>query len=72
MMILADAAVADSPLWVRIVFPIIPWVILFVLLWFVVKWQARATAKLLRRQIESVEAKLDRLIEVMERRSGDG
>jgi uncharacterized membrane protein len=69
MMILAEADA--SPLWIRIVFPLLPWAFLLLVVWLFVRWQSRVTAKLLRRHMEAVEAKLDRLIEVTERINRD-
>ncbi|CAN5547567.1 hypothetical protein BH10PLA1_BH10PLA1_15040 [soil metagenome] len=66
------AQVEDSPLWIRIVFPLIPWVFMFVLVWCLVKWQAKANAKLMRKHMDAIESKLDRLIEATERRNGGG
>jgi ATP-dependent Zn protease len=65
MMLLADTD--TTPLWARIVVPLIPWLFLVGVVWLFVTWQARTTAKILRRHTEAVEAKLDRLIELLER-----
>ncbi len=68
-MLLADTD--TSPLWVRIVIPLIPWFFLIAVVWLFVTWQARVTARMLRKHTEAVEAKLDRVIELLER-SGKG
>lgn len=70
MTILAQAD--ESPLWIRFLIPLIPWVFIFVLVWCIIKWQSMANAKIMRRHMDRVEAKLDRLIEATERRNGGG
>jgi hypothetical protein len=66
MMILADAE--EGPLWMRIVLPIVPWVVLAIFLWFAVWWQSRCTTRILREQMRSVEAILDRIARAIEKR----
>jgi hypothetical protein len=66
MMILADAE--EGPMWMRIVLPILPWVFLTIFVWFVVWWQSRSTTRILREQMRSIEAMLDRIAKALEKR----
>ena len=66
MMILADPE--EGPMWMRIVLPILPWVFLAIFLWFAVWWQSRSTTRILREQMRSIEAMLDRIAKAIEKR----
>jgi uncharacterized membrane protein len=70
MMIIAEAD--QSPLWATVLLPLLPWAVILIVVWLFVGWQSRVTARLLRRHTEAVEAKLDRLIEVIERNGKGG
>lgn len=58
-----------------IVLPLIPWVVVFVFVWFVLLRMFRHQNAQMRRAREhwdAVEKKLDRLIDIAERRDKDG
>ena len=68
-MLLADPEQSRSLL-ANFIIPLLPWVVLFFFVWLSGRWQSRPSMKLItemRQHIAAVEAKLDRLIELLEK-----
>jgi hypothetical protein len=73
-MLLADAEQPRSIL-ANFIIPLLPWFVLFFFVWLSGRWQSRPAMKLiseLRQHMVSIEAKLDRLIEAIEKRNSGG
>ncbi|HEX8324773.1 MAG TPA: hypothetical protein VF595_12770 [Tepidisphaeraceae bacterium] len=68
-MFLAQAE-PSTPLWALIIMPLLPWAVLFVFVWLIVRWQSKIITRQSREQTAALEAKLDRVIKVIEQRKG--
>lgn len=73
-MLLADAEEPRSLL-ANVILPLLPWFFLSFFVWLSGRWQSRPAMKLIsemRQHMASIEIKLDRLIEAIEKRNSAG